>query len=64
MQFLQTNLHSSVAQTIEQHPKTHGTSSSGGMEQAHTKHIKWHCCLHKTSGTLKVIASHKQPIRI
>jgi hypothetical protein len=40
MQFLHTILHFIVAHTMEQHPNTHGTSSSGGMEQAHTKHMK------------------------
>ena len=40
IQFLQIILHLSVPQTTEQHAKIHGTSSSGGIEQEHTRHIK------------------------
>jgi hypothetical protein len=40
IQFLHTRLHFNVAHTIEQQPNTQGTSSSGGTEHAHTKHMK------------------------
>ena len=60
MQFLQMGVHSKVPHTIEQQAKIHGTSSSGGIEHEHTKHIKCSCCLQMTSGILNVSASHKQ----
>jgi hypothetical protein len=64
MQFLQIILHFNVAHIIEQHARIQGTSSSGGIEQAQMRHMKWHWFLQQTMGTLKVIASQPHPIRI
>tara|TARA_A100001035_G_C27481853_1_gene363602 strand:+ start:396 stop:542 length:147 start_codon:yes stop_codon:yes gene_type:complete len=48
MQFLHIILQDNFAMTIEQQANIQGTSSSGGMEQAQIRHIKWHCCLQQT----------------